>query len=431
MTTSPAPVSSTLVQVQEQYEVLPYPHRDPARELEVLRQPMLCELPRVQALAWGRSRHLGGRDLSTLRVLDAGCGTGDNTVFLAQQLRDAGAEVVALDFSAAALEVNRARLDQRGLANVRHVLAPIEEAPGLDLGEFDLIVCTGVLHHLASPLDGLRALRSMLKPDGVIAVMVYARYGREPVYLMQSLLQRLAPPSMPPAQRLRVLRRALEGLPRGSRTLRGILDAPHFLGEVTQSDAGAYDLLLHTQDRPYTVPEVHEWMDEAGMRVLEWAVPRAYEPKTYLPDAGLGHLDARERAATAELMHGGMTKHEFYAEREDAPRRPVVASGDPGGVPVWTGYDFPGHVGAALSAPKIGPEFRCAFGAEREVVVPADPLGKHFLGSVDGVTSVRDILDGARALAGTLPASRIRARWVEFAEAFREVAALAMYEGAE
>lgn len=415
---------TALPRVQEQYEVLPYPHRDPERELEVLRQPTLCELPRVQSLAWGRPR-----DLSSLRILDAGCGTGDNTVFLAQQLRGTGAEIVALDFSETSLAINRARLVKRGLEGVRHVLAPIEDAPGLDLGEFDLVICTGVLHHLASPLDGLLALRSMLKPDGVMGLMVYARYGREPVYLMQSLLQRIAPPDLQPAQRLRILKRTIEGLPDQSRTRRGILGTPHFLSEITQSDAGAYDLLLHTQDRPYTVPEVYEWMTEAGMRVLDWSVPKVYDPETYLDGVRLRHLDPAGRAATAELMHGGMTKHEFFAERLDAPARPSVAADEPTAVPVWTGYDFPETVKAALAQPKIGPEFRCTFGPGREVAVPADPLGKHFIGSVDGQTPVRAILGSARAIAGTLPEQRIRARWTEFAESFRAVAALALYEG--
>jgi SAM-dependent methyltransferase len=415
---------TTLAPVREQYEVLPYPHRDPDRELEVLRQPTLCELPRIQSLAWARPH-----SLASLRVLDAGCGTGDNTVFLAEQLRGSGAEIVALDFSDAALAINRARLEKRGLDGVRHVLAPIEDAPALNLGEFDVIICTGVLHHLASPVVGLRALRSMLRPDGVMGLMVYARYGREPVYLMQALLQRLAPASLSPQQRLRILKRTIEGLPAQSRTVRGLLDSPYFRAEITQSDAGAYDLLLHTQDRPYTVPEVHDWMREAGMRVLDWSVPRQYDPATYLGGVALGHLGDEERAATAELMHGGMSKHEFFAERDDAPARITVAADDPLGVPAWCGYDFAEVVRGALAQPKIGPEFRCSFGLERDIAVPADALGKHFLGAVDGHRSVGEILAAAVQVAPTLSPSRIRRRWVEFVDGFRAVAALGVYAG--
>ena len=59
---------------------------------------------------------------------------------------------------------------------------------------FDLVVCTGVLHHLPDPDDGLRALRDVLRPGGAMRLMVYARYGRAGIYMMQ----------VPPARNWRV-----------------------------------------------------------------------------------------------------------------------------------------------------------------------------------------------------------------------------------
>ena len=56
---------------------------------------------------------------------------------------------------------------------------------------FDLIVCTGVLHHLADPDAGLRALRSVLNPKGAMYLMVYAPYGRTGVYMLQDYCRRL------------------------------------------------------------------------------------------------------------------------------------------------------------------------------------------------------------------------------------------------
>jgi 2-polyprenyl-3-methyl-5-hydroxy-6-metoxy-1,4-benzoquinol methylase len=424
LASAPSIGSAVLAPVQRQYEVLPYPHRDPEQELEQLRQPTMCELPRIQGLLWGRRR-----DLSGFRVLDAGCGTGDNTVFLAEQLRGTGAEIVALDFSKTSLEINRARLAKRGLESVRHVLASIEDAPSLDLGEFDYIVCSGVLHHLASPETGLSALRSMLTAEGMLAVMVYATYGREPVYLMQGLMKRLAPTSLDPERRLRILKYTIAGLPPTSRTARGLLDSPNFRAEITQSDAGAYDLLLHTQDRSYTVPEIQDWLHGAGMRLAEWSVPKHYDPVTYLDGVSLTHLSADERYATAELMHGGMTKHEFFAERDDAPERIAAAPNDRDAVPAWCGWDFPKQLAAALPQIKGGQEFRCSFGSERDVTVKGDALGRYFLEAIDGTRSVGEILDGASSVASAVSATNIRKRWVEFATSFRAVAALVLFEG--
>ena len=71
----------------------------------------------------------------------------------------------------------------------RHAEPPVDWLPIENIQElgrsFDLIVCTGVLHHLLDPDLGLRTLREVLRPQGAMRVMVYARYGRTGIYMMQ------------------------------------------------------------------------------------------------------------------------------------------------------------------------------------------------------------------------------------------------------
>jgi ubiquinone/menaquinone biosynthesis C-methylase UbiE len=88
----------------------------------------------------------------------AGGGTGDSTIYLAEQLRELGGEVVYLDVSAASMAVARARADVRGLTNIRWLNDSLMNLPALGLGVFDYISCTGVLHHLESTEAGLAAL---------------------------------------------------------------------------------------------------------------------------------------------------------------------------------------------------------------------------------------------------------------------------------
>jgi SAM-dependent methyltransferase len=54
---------------------------------------------------------------------------------------------------------------------------------------FDYINCIGVLHHLPSPLDGLRALEAVLKPDGGMGLGLYAATGRTGVYDAQKIVK--------------------------------------------------------------------------------------------------------------------------------------------------------------------------------------------------------------------------------------------------
>ena len=51
----------------------------------------------------------------------------------------------------------------------------LEETASLER-TFDLIVSSGVLHHLPNPGAGLRALREVLKPHGVMSLMLYGYY---------------------------------------------------------------------------------------------------------------------------------------------------------------------------------------------------------------------------------------------------------------
>ena len=411
-----------LEQVQQQYETLPYPYRDAERELETLRQPSMSELPRILEVFWGGRRAING----DFRVLDAGCGTGDNTVFLAEQLRGTGAQVVALDFSSTSLEIARRRIALRGLAeSVRFVQSPLEAAPSLGIGPFDFIVTTGVLHHLASPEAGLAALRDVLKPDGGIGVMVYARYGREPVYEMQALMRHLAPRALPQAERLRVLRSTLAAMPRTHRALRGLMETPMFKREIEASDAGAYDLLLHTQDRSYTVPEIYDWLAGAGMTLRAFSVPRRYEPATYLRDPRAAALPAAERHAVAELLHGAMSKHQFYAAPAGAPVPPVIASDDLAARPAWCTWKFGELLTPALGRP--GNELRFSFGEERDLVLRGDAVTRGLLAAIDGHRDVRIILEMASHLPDRPSARQVLHRWVEIAGSLRAVAALAMH----
>ena len=76
------------------------------------------------------------------------------------------------------------------LTNLDVYQLPVERVGELGCS-FDKIVCTGVLHHLPEPEVGLRALRSVLKPDGAMNLMVYAAYGRAGIYMLQEYCRRL------------------------------------------------------------------------------------------------------------------------------------------------------------------------------------------------------------------------------------------------
>ncbi|HET8782910.1 MAG TPA: class I SAM-dependent methyltransferase, partial [Pyrinomonadaceae bacterium] len=122
-----------------------------------------------------------------LNILVAGCGTWQAAKYA---LCRPGARVTGIDVSTTTVEHTERLKRKYRLTNLETERLPIERAA--ELGQrFDLVICTGVLHHLADPNEGLAALRSVLAPDGAIYLMVYAPYGRAGVYLLQEYCRRL------------------------------------------------------------------------------------------------------------------------------------------------------------------------------------------------------------------------------------------------
>ena len=68
------------------------------------------------------------------------------------------------------------RAKMQGLNNITWHHNTIENIPNMNLGKFDLIKCSGVLHHLADPEAGLKILSQSLSDKGGMDIMVYARY---------------------------------------------------------------------------------------------------------------------------------------------------------------------------------------------------------------------------------------------------------------
>jgi malonyl-CoA O-methyltransferase len=92
-------------------------------------------------------------------ILELGCGTGKNTVFLAQ----IGKQVHALDFSQGMVEKARARVQAE---NVRFEMADLTLRWPCEADAYDLIVCNLVLEHIENLSHIFSEARRTLRPGG-------------------------------------------------------------------------------------------------------------------------------------------------------------------------------------------------------------------------------------------------------------------------
>lgn len=202
-----------------------------------------------------------------LDILVAGCGTNQAAVFA---YTNPGATVTAIDVSAASLDHHRFLKEKYGLKNLELHRVPIEEVGSLGR-DYDLVISTGVLHHMASPETGMRALAACLRPDAVAAIMLYARYGRIGVEMLQGMFRDLGLSQDEPS--LAVVKAAIAALPQDHPLRSYLAVAPDL-----QFDAGLVDTFLHGRDRSYTVAECLDLVAAGGLVFQDWFLKTSYVP---------------------------------------------------------------------------------------------------------------------------------------------------------
>jgi SAM-dependent methyltransferase len=217
-------------------------------------------------------------------VLVPGCGTGREAVLTAFSCAPHG-RVLALDLS-------RASLSYAGLAARKYCAPQISfaQADILNLGElerrFRLIICSGVLHHLEDPLAGLRALCDRLHPDGFMRIALYSRLARGEVTRLRDTLGADLPrtPEAIREARARIVATHWEDLAQPFRSSTDFY-----------STSGCRDLFFHEREHQFTIPELRQALDAAGLAFLGFVLPPAIREafrRWAGPGADLRDLDA-------------------------------------------------------------------------------------------------------------------------------------------
>ncbi len=365
-------------EVQNFYERYPYPR--PVESLEKYRQ-LWQDAQKRRAdyhLFWPAKSY---REDHT--ILIAGCGTSQAAK---HALRWPKARVIGVDFSATSVRHTQTLKRKYDLENLEVYQLPLERVHELATS-FDQIVCTGVLHHLADPVAGLKALREVLKPDGAMHVMVYAPYGRTGIYMLQEFCRRLNLPATD--ETIRELIAALSALPPGHPLENLLRQAPDFRHAAALADA-----LLHPQDRAYSVPQFFDFIQEGGLTFGRWVKQAPYAPQcgviANIPQAArLATLPPADQYAAVELFRGTMARHSAVVYRADTPSPQVIH---------FTGDDWLSYVPIRL-ADTICVEERVPQGATAVLINQTHTYTDLYLPITAAEKRLFEAIDGKRSLA--------------------------------
>jgi len=198
-----------------------------------------------QDVGYYRERRLPAK----MKIWVAGCGT-NQALFTALKFPEA--EVLGTDLSTNSLQACKRNADQIGVTNLRLEEKSLNDVP-YD-GEFDYLICTGVIHHNAAPRETLKRLSRALKKDGILELMVYNYYHRLVTTACQKAIRTFYRSSgdYDIKREIALLRRIMADFP-GENIL-----SNHLKDHVTYPEASIADSFLQPVEYSYTVESLEQ-----------------------------------------------------------------------------------------------------------------------------------------------------------------------------
>lgn len=203
-----------------------------------------------------------GLNPSGWRILDAGCGSGNKLLGVAESFPEA--HITGIDLAAGAAGLTQQRITAAGLTNATALQGDLKTAK-LD-GPFDLIYAVGVLHHIADPLPALTNLRSALAETGLLMVWLYDTAGQSSALLERELVLTLGA-DLPREQRLDLAKRV------GTTLNQDRYGECYDFEPVSAAsyDAFVADALITPYVRTYRLQEMIDLLRVGGLRHVELA----------------------------------------------------------------------------------------------------------------------------------------------------------------
>lgn len=214
--------------VREFYSEAPFPGYPPQSDYAWLR------------LRAGRSRFarmLNEAIPPNARIVEIGCGTGQMSLYLARPDR----LVIGTDLTRASLRLAADAARRFGIADVHFIETDLAQL-GLRQGSFDVVYCSGVLHHTPDPRRSFASVARLAKPGGRIVLGLYNAFARMPLRM----------------------RRAIARLT-GFRWIPGDSVLRDRAAEPERKAAWLRDQYRHPEEHRHTLAEVRGWFAEQGV----------------------------------------------------------------------------------------------------------------------------------------------------------------------
>ena len=209
--------------------------------------------PPEAGLSWLRARASSSEFAQSLdaaiapdaRIVEIGCGTGQMSLFLARGDR----QVIGADLTRASLVLAADAARRFGIRGVSFIETDLTR-PALQPRAFDVVYCSGVLHHTPDPRRSFARIARLARPGGMIVLGLYNKIARLPLR-MRRVAARLT----------------------GERWIPFDPILRDRAGEPERRAAWLRDQYRHPEEHRHTLREVRGWFAENGVSFV-----RSYPP---------------------------------------------------------------------------------------------------------------------------------------------------------
>jgi 2-polyprenyl-3-methyl-5-hydroxy-6-metoxy-1,4-benzoquinol methylase len=284
--------------VRRQYEENPYPRW--VRIAGCVESKSLDQCLR-ETFPTAKFTPLGKTEL--LDILVAGCGTGWHPTSIAQGYL--GAQVLAVDLSLTSLCYAKRKTPASLSERITYMQGDILKLGGSER-RFDVVDASGVLHHMADPIEGLRILLTLLRPGGFMHLGLYSEAARRDVVAARAYIaERGYTPS--PAD-IRRCRQDLLETP-----LRALARTTDFF---TISECR--DLLFHVQESRMTIPAIKNIIAKFSLQFIGFEFDKASRQRyrALFDDAGWSLTDLNKwEALETQYPDTFLNMYQFWVQK--------------------------------------------------------------------------------------------------------------------
>jgi 2-polyprenyl-3-methyl-5-hydroxy-6-metoxy-1,4-benzoquinol methylase len=237
-------------------------------------------------------------------ILDAGCGTGYKSLELA--IANPGARIVGIDLSPASIDLARKRLQYHNIENAEFHAIALEDLPSLGM-QFDYINNDEVLYLLPDPIAGLKAMKEVLKPDGILRTNFHSSLQRALYLGAQEFFNHVGLMGGDPEENVELVRQTMRCLKEHV-----LLKARGWgRGCETDSQVVLANYLLEG-DKGWTIPEFFVALREANLEFIsmvswrDWDLLNLFTNTDEMPISimlSLSEKTLEEQLHFVELLH--------------------------------------------------------------------------------------------------------------------------------